>query len=76
MEIVYTEEERVEIRAQAMLAVIDFRMSCLRFLAQISIQSYEEEVAVTDHLLHALLFDDISLSIVAVECSEKSLLNG
>jgi hypothetical protein len=76
MEIAYTEEERVEIRAQAMLAITDLTMLFPRFLAPISIGSCEEEVTVTDLLLRAILFDDTSLSIVAAECSKRLFWNG
>lgn len=41
-EIACTEEERVEIRAQAMLVVIDLTILFPRLLAQNSIQSCEE----------------------------------
>jgi condensin complex subunit 3 len=77
MEIAYSEEERVEIRAQAVLAITDLTMLFPRFLAPTSIASCKKEnVTVTDLLLHALLFNDASLSIVAAECAAKLLLNG
>ena len=63
MEIAYTEEERVEIRAQAMIAISDLSMPFPRFLAPISIDSREEKVDGTEALSSWLPLRSVSLSL-------------
>ena len=77
MGIAFGEDEKIEIRAQAMLAISDLAFMFHRIMAPIALQNItEEEVAVTDLLLKMLSQPKKSLAIVAAECSAKLLFTG
>lgn len=77
MGIAFGEDEKIEIRAQAMLAISDLAFMFHRIMAPMSIENIcEKEMTVTDLLLKMLSQSKKSLAIVAAECAAKLLFTG
>ena len=77
MEIAYSEDEKIEIRAQAMLALCDLAFMFHRIMAPILLENVSDtEISISDLLYQMLSQPRRSLAIVAAECAAKLLLNG
>ena len=77
MGIAFSEEEKIEIRAQATLAICDLAFMFHRIMAPILLENVSDtEVSLSDLLYKLLSQPRKSLAIVAAECAAKLLFTG
>jgi len=77
MGIAYSEDEKIEIRAQAILAICDLAFMFHRIMAPIILENVSETaVSISDLLYKMLSQPRKSLAIVAAECAAKLLFTG
>jgi len=78
-EIAFREDEKIEIRAQALLAMCDLGILFERSMAPLTLESIPGEditISISDILLNAITKSKKSLVIVAAECAAKLMFAG